>query len=399
MARHGLIPDVAGDGVADDAAAIQDALDSGAPRIVLPYGDYLVAQGLRIGSNTHLLIHPHARIRYADGAGKGGDDFLLTNADHAGGNHNIRIEGGIWDGNNPGNPRGPDEPGVHTGVMMNFTNVNGLTLRDVILQDAESYFVRLGKVKDFLIEDIAFEIRHLRPNQDGIHVSGFCEDGIIRRLFGRGTLTPNDDMAALLADDALHRAQNQNGAFNGPIRRVRIEHLRAHSCHSFIRLLSVDNPIEGVEISDVVGGCRNAAINMDACRDCRVKLFDDRDRPGGVGSITDVRIWDMTVHKTTDDNHQPLLDCRTHIDKFSIERFCRDATRDVSPDTPTLHLAQAGEVDVVVEGLDAGVEGAEPMATAAGPAQRLHHRVAPDQTLTVQNGGFERLTILRGRTA
>lgn len=395
MNPSGLIPDVDGDGETDDAPAIQAALDSDAPRVVLPFGDYRVATGLKLRSNTHLLVHPHARLRFANGAGKGGDDFLLTNADHARGNRNIRVEGGIWDGNNPGNPRGPDEPGVYTGVMMNFTNVTGLTLRDMILQDAESYFVRLGKVRDFLIEDISFEIRYLRPNQDGIHVSGHCEDGIIRRLFGRGTLTPNDDMAALLADDALHRSQNQNGAFNGPIRRVRIEHLRAHSCHSFIRLLSVDHPIEDVEISDVVGGCRNCAINMDACRDCRVKLFDDADRPGGVGMIRNVRVWDMAVHKTTDDNDQPLLDCRTHLDNFVIERFSRDAARDVSPRTPTLLFQQAGDILLELDGVGSTLEGVEPVVTPSGRANRLERSLGSDQSFALREGGFGRLSLRR----
>ena len=321
----------AGDGIVDDAASIQAALDSGAPRVFIPFGDYLIGQGLLINSDTALVAHPHARLRFADGSGRGEQDFLLTNRDHTKGNANITVEGGLWDGNNPGNPRGPDQPGSYTGVMINFTNVMGLTLRATRLLDAESYFVRLGKVSDFLIEDINFEINNFRPNQDGIHVSGYCEDGIIRRLHGLGTLTPNDDLAAILADDALHRAQNLNGAFNGPIRRIRVTHLRADSCHSFVRLLSVDHPIEDIEITDVEGGCRCCAINMDAARECRVTLFEDADRPDGVGSITNVRVADMNVHKASDTSHQPLIDFRTHADDFRIQRFRRNMTRDVSP--------------------------------------------------------------------
>ena len=386
-----------GDGVTDDALAFQAALDSGFARIVVPFGTYLIGQGLLIGSDTELIIHPHARIKFGDGAGQGDTDFLLTNRDHTDGNSNILIAGGVWDGNNPGNTRGPDRPGSYTGVMLNFTNVKGLTLRKLRLLDAESYFIRLGRVSNFLIERIAFEINNLRPNQDGVHVSGHCEDGIIRGLSGVGAMAPNDDLAALLADDALERAQNQNGAFNGPIRRIRVEHLRATSCHSFVRLLSVDHPIEDVEIHDVEGGCRCCAINMDACRDCRVKLFKDADRPDGVGMLSNIRVADMNVHKASDSSHQPLIDFRTHADNFRIERFARNAALDVSPDTPTLHIAQAGGVRVKLEGLAETVAGETCglLVTPTGQTVTLARDLTGQDSLTLARGGFDKLTVDR----
>ena len=385
-----------GDGKTDDSPAIQAALDSGAPRVVLPYGTYRLHRGLRIHSDTDFILHPLATLRLADGAGQSQDDFLLTNADHHGGNRAVRIEGGIWDGNNPGNPRGPDTPGSYSGVMINFTNVTGLTLRAARLLDAESYFVRLGKVADFLIEDIAFEIRNLRPNQDGVHVSGHCSDGIIRRLSGQGSRTPNDDLVALLADDALHRAQNLNGAFNGPIRRIRAEQLRARSCHSFIRLLSVDHPIEDIEINDVVGGCRCCAVNMDACRDCRVKLFAEEARPDGVGTITNVSISDMSVFKASDTSRQPLIDFRTHADKFRMERFERDTDRDVSPMTPTLSIEKSGHLDLRLEGVTDVAHGEDSASLASatgGPSFLIERGLTPKDTFTLQSGGFERLKV------
>ncbi len=385
-----------GDGIVDDAPALQSALDAHVPRVVVPFGHYWLGRGLRVRSDTEILAHPGAHFRFGDGAGRDQDDFLITNDDHQTGNRNIRIEGGIWDGNNPGNPRGPDAPGSYSGVMMNFTNVDGLTLRAVSLLDAESYFVRLGKVSNFLIENIAFAIRHLRPNQDGIHVSGHCSDGVIRRLTGLGSRTPNDDMAALLADDALHRAQNLNGAFNGPIRRVRVEHLRASSCHSFVRLLSVDHPIEDIEINDVEGGCICSAINMDACRDCRVQLFDEADRPNGVGSITGVRASDFRVYKAADESRQPLIDFRTRAGNFRIERFERDISRDASPQTPTLCIERAGQMQVEMQGLSDPLDGAEmqPLATPSGaPNWCARGALSVDDKLTQLSGGFDRLVV------
>ena len=386
-----------GDGTTDDAPALQHALDAGASRVVVPAGNYPLGRGLKIGSDTHFLAHPSAVFRMADGVGQGPGDFLLTNKNYEGGNQNIRIEGGVWDGNNLGNPRGPDAPDSYSGVMISFTHVDGLTMRDMRLLDAESYFVRFGKVVNFLVEDIDFEINTLRPNQDGIHVSGFCHDGIIRRLRGLGLRTPNDDMAAILADDALHRAQNL-GAFNGPISRIRVEHLRASSCHSFVRLLSVDHPISDIEISDVEGGCVCCAINMDACRDCRVKLFDDADRPEGVGSITNIRASDFRVHKVADSSVQPLIDFRTRVDNFQLERFTRDLARDAGPSSPTLKIEKAGAVDVVLDGLTTPAPGAQTarQATLSPSAQyRATQEMGPEDSFSLEGAGFDLLRVDR----
>ena len=115
------------DGSQDDSPAIQAALDSGHDLVVIPYGVYRIGRTLRIGSRTRLEAHPRAHLILADHAGVDADTFLLTNRNHDSGNQEIRVEGGIWDGNNPGNPRGPDAPGSYTGVLINFSNVDGLT--------------------------------------------------------------------------------------------------------------------------------------------------------------------------------------------------------------------------------------------------------------------------------
>jgi hypothetical protein len=382
-----------------DGKAVQAALDTGAPRVVVPAGRYVVERGLRVGSGTHLLLHPRAELVFADGAGRDETCFLLTNADPAEGNADIMVEGGIWHGNAARNPRGPDAPGSYSGVMVNFVNVSDLTLRGMTLIDAESYFVRLGKVRGFRVEEIDFQIRHLRPNQDGIHVTGFCEDGVIRRLRALGEQTPNDDMVALLADDALGRAQNLNGAFNGPIRRVRVEDVEARSCHSFLRLLSVDHPIEDIEVRDVRGGCRCAAINMDACRECRVRLFDEADRPDGVGDIRRVRVRGMEVYRASDHTHQPLIDFRTRATDLVIEDFRRDGSRDMSPATPTLRMWKAGAIGVALEGLTpaqcAEVPGlaAEEMAGSGETLYRAAGRLSGEDGLMLRSGGFARLAV------
>lgn len=88
-----------GDGITDDTAALQAALDSGAGTLYIPTGLYRVTTTLRIRSNTQLHAEATARI-FLSGERKHRGDFLLTNANHEAGDSNIEICGGVWDGGN-----------------------------------------------------------------------------------------------------------------------------------------------------------------------------------------------------------------------------------------------------------------------------------------------------------
>jgi polygalacturonase len=316
---------------------IQAALDAGAPVVRIPAGEYRT-RTLRIGSNTRLIAESGAHIIFADGAGKDSQCFLLTNRDLSTGNTDIHIEGGRWDGNNAGNPRGPDQPGSYTGAAFNFRNVRGLTIQDVTLHDATAYYVRLTEVTGFRFERIRFTSSQLRPNQDGIHVAGFCEDGLIRDISASGVGVTNDDLVALLADDALHRAQNLDLKC-GPVRRVRIENLRADDCHSFVRLASVRHWIEEVDVRDVRGGCRVCALNCDALRYCMGPVFDARDPrfAAGVGLLRNVTLtgFELFKSKPTD---LPLFLLETRMQNFVLRDVRRDRTRDLSPAAPLLRV-------------------------------------------------------------
>lgn len=89
-----------GNGIADDAPAIQAAIDSGKP-VMIPAGNYRCATlPLRLRQGTRLCIDPAARlIRAASG------NFMVNTPGAIGaataggytGVGNVRIEGGIWD--------------------------------------------------------------------------------------------------------------------------------------------------------------------------------------------------------------------------------------------------------------------------------------------------------------
>ncbi|MFP3905170.1 MAG: glycosyl hydrolase family 28-related protein, partial [Armatimonadota bacterium] len=263
-----------GDGVCDDTAAIQRALDGGEGTVVIPPGRYTITSALSVSSGTTIRADEDALIRLADGAGVHAGVFLVTNDDHGGGNEDITVEGGVWDGNCANNPRGEDgDMDGYTGTAINFVNVSGLTLRNLTVRNPEGFSIRLGEVQDFRVEDIRFDNTIIRPNQDGVHVGGFSHRGVIRKLRALTPKTTNDDMVALNADDDVERVLNL-GMKRGPITDIEVEGLYGDDVYTFVRLLSVDALIEEITISEVHGGCRYHAVNMGNWR-----------FPAGVGNI------------------------------------------------------------------------------------------------------------------
>ena len=351
-----------GDGVTDDASALQAALDSESGMVVVPFGCYMISRSLLIGSNTRLILHPLAKIRLADGAGVHRDVYLITNKNHGTGDCCIEIEGGIWDGNNPKNPRGSESPENYAGIALNFINVKSLRLASLTVMDAESYSIRLGEVRDFVIENITFEAPHIRPNQDGVHIGGFCEDGLVQNIEAIGHGATNDDLVAVNADDVTWRILNV-GLKCGPIQRIRIQNLRATDCHTFIRLASVWTPIIDVHISNVTGGCRLYAINADGLRCVTNPPFfdpDDERLSGGVGMLENVHISNLTVHKTCDMHgtfdanyllSEPLLLLQTRMSNFSIRGFRRDVSLDARTESPSAVIDGIHNSKLTVEGV------------------------------------------------
>lgn len=338
-ARSVLDFNARGDGITDDGEAFQRALSGGSGTVVVPAGNYLIGRVLRIGSGVRLQLDKQAKLHLADGVAKTPDDYFLTNENPKTGDRDIVIEGGFWDGNNAGNarPTGLFDFGC-SGAMMHFQNVRGLRVANMELHNAEAYHVRLTEVRGFHVEAIRFSASRVRSNNDGIHLGGHCEDGVIRDIKGLHFGVTGDDMIALNADDALTRTEVK-GMTCGPIRNIRIEDIEAQGCHSFVRLLSVVSPIENISIRGVRGTCEVAAINCDGARGCRVPVFDEKNPPfpDGVGFLTNIDASDFCVGKSAA-NGIALLRMETRMTNFRITNFIRDLGTDLDPATPTLRL-------------------------------------------------------------
>ncbi|WP_431784316.1 right-handed parallel beta-helix repeat-containing protein [Streptomyces chumphonensis] len=144
----------AGDGVTDDAPAVQDALSAafgaGGGQVLVPPGEYLLATlPLRIYRNVRLTLMPGARmLRGADGA-------MLLNGDSEqdlggySGHGNILVEGGEWDA------RG--DVFSTSSMCISFGHAENVIIRDTTIRDVCGYHaIELNSTKGGRIENCRF---------------------------------------------------------------------------------------------------------------------------------------------------------------------------------------------------------------------------------------------------
>ena len=303
-----------GDGVADDSPAIQRALDSGSSVVEIPEGNYRIVTMLKVPSFTRIEASKNARIFSCGDTPKKQGDFLLTNSDHEHGNTQISICGGIWDGNNTGkyNTKNPDifAPDAWSGTVLNFFNVTNLVLENLVIANSVVYYSRFGKIDNFVIRNIGFLSDSPGFNQDGLHFSGYCRNGLVENVTALTPGQTNDDMLALNADDSLERLENR-GLLRGPIENLtfRFENIKC--------------------------GCRAYAINLDAARYCRTPLFKNTDYPDGVGDISNIVIDNMEVWKTSELD-TPLVCNETNSMNVVVRNFRRAVECDSRPEVPLI---------------------------------------------------------------
>lgn len=332
-----------GDGLKNDAPAIQQALDCGADTVIIPQGIYMIGTTLLVGSNTTIKAEPQTIIRLANGAGNHVDVFLLTNKNPGNGNSHITVEGGIWDGNNEYNYRGKDgDMFGYTGTAINFVNVKNLILRNLTVRNPDAFSIRIGEVTDFLIENIVLDHSVVRPNQDGIHIGGFSQRGIIRCVKAIHPNTPNDDMIAINADDNVERVINL-GMRRGLISNITVEDIQADGAYNFVRLLSNESPIDNITIKNVKGACRYYAVNINNWR-----------FPVGVGNIRNVRLEDFNVTKRFQEKEKAALRSLIHITlgvcNLYVYNFQRGSNKKTD-DAPTLLLNNGRENAISKDGV------------------------------------------------
>ncbi|MBQ1259293.1 MAG: hypothetical protein IIX97_04215 [Clostridia bacterium] len=254
-----------GDGIHDDTLGIQELIDSGVCEVSLPAPKkfYIISKPLELPSNFRLVLPRFAEIRLA----KGSNCLMLKNKTTKREDHvprvglweqllsyspdhpceNIEVRGGIWNFNNLEQLPNPIQTknfgdGDYCGFGFLFYNVKGLVISSLTLKDPVNFAVTLDTVSYFTVEDIIFDFNYGNPlacNMDGIHIDGNCHFGHIRNLKG----ACYDDLVALNADEGT----------NGPISHIDINGIYAEDCHSALRMLTVQNKVSHVHVSNVHG--------------------------------------------------------------------------------------------------------------------------------------------------
>ena len=345
-------------GVKDNFAVIENALKKES-EIYFPSGKYLISKGIAIPSDRFLLLDEQAEIYCMDHCFDGEDGrFMIGNADFEKGNKNIRIEGGFFNGNNKNNARKTWDGGPNTGLMFSFMYVDGLTIKNVRVLDAETYHFRLGYVTNFVIEDVTIKRGTLTPCQDGVHLLGGCKKGVIKNIYAEKGST-NDDLIALNADDVPKYCQNREMK-DGDIENIDISDIYAEDCWSAVRILSVKCEVKNVKITNLTAGVREFGVNMDANRQTADKLFEDEKFPQGVGCIENVTLENFTLwHADTDikksfwgevKGDRPLIDAETNCKNFVVKNFTRNREKENGNTALTCLIKNIDDAEIIKNG-------------------------------------------------
>ncbi len=347
-----------GDGIHDDFASLQKAFDSGEKEIHIPTGIYNISGTLKVHSDTDIIADKTAKIVMKSKERRKRNEFLLSNANPDTGNKNISITGGIWDGNNTqqenAKPDLFDKTG-YSGAALNFVNIDGLVLRDMVVANSVTFYIRTSKIHNFVMEDISFVSDKRGWNQDGIHFGGDVKHGTVRNIRALSYGQTTDDMIALNADDSIERVENLD-LVRDAIEDITFENIFAECCLTVIRMLSVTAPIRNIRFKNIYGGFYGYAINADAARYCRTPLFKEEDYPEGVGAISDITIENFTVtpkeYFTNGASVFPRTALRfeTGMDNFRISGFRYLADEETVKICPALEAGNLVNCELTVDG-------------------------------------------------
>jgi parallel beta-helix repeat protein len=139
----------------DSRAKIQNALnaarDANGGIVYIPSGLWNLSGGLRIYSNTHLMLSPRAYMRKLFAGAS-----MLWNGDNGAnysgydGQINITVTGGTWDARGTAFPTTPEN-------IFSFAHSQNLTFRDITFRDVSGYHaIEINSTKTALVQNCRF---------------------------------------------------------------------------------------------------------------------------------------------------------------------------------------------------------------------------------------------------
>ncbi|MGS2750034.1 glycosyl hydrolase family 28-related protein [Bacillus zanthoxyli] len=238
----------------DDTAALNAVLNVfRGNEIRVPKGVYLISSDLIIYSNTTLVLHPEAEFFVKTGTGTGGNPNAYTGKhmlkNHSTeGTNNIKILGGIWNGN--GKNQAEDSM---RGLW--FSGVTGLTIEKVKIIEINGWGISMNNISNFIVRDIEFDqIEGQAANGDGVHVTS-CKEGTIENISG----FTSDDMVILDAGDILFSYKSD--VTNVIIRNIRPKKKGSYDAYKAVALYATGGyKIDNVIIDGVIGNTYSSMI-------------------------------------------------------------------------------------------------------------------------------------------
>ena len=231
--------------------------------------------------------------------------------------HNIRIEGGIWNAN--GYNQSDKETAANGGIFtLDFVGVNDLFCgagMQILQSKAFAWHaanVIRATIDDFLIDPGSAAW----ANTDGVHFNGPCRDVVVSRGTIRNCF---DDCIAFNADDAYGGGGNY-GPYRpyGDIIGVTVRDIWLEAKETGIRLLSGGSRIDQVDIRNIKGTSGSYGLVVNNFVPSQMVATG----PGNIGSVS-VDGWDVKAVNGHYTNITSQMSFGCNVEQVSISNFNR----------------------------------------------------------------------------
>lgn len=307
----------------DSTSAIQAVLNLASaanPIRVVVDGKFSVT-GLRVKGYTHIDCLLGCGMILRTNSNKSLlENYTLSFDPLARTDKNIKITGGIWNGNGgPGganNTKGNSTIGLN--CVMRFYGVENLDISPDTIFNFPSYGIHTLNVKRYSASRIKLDAgAGAITNTDGINCGGNSESLVYRDLI----INSGDDPISVSPDDVWRWTGGFTYPYypattNGPIKDVLIDNVVLNSQIYGVRLMSGVSKLENVTIRKLTGSTANWALLLD-----NRQIENDISPANGNGAIGSVLIDEMDVAITSG---TAIIRVRSSVKKLVIKRLRRN---------------------------------------------------------------------------
>ncbi len=316
----GAVPD----GVTDDTAAIQKAIDTchdhHGGKVIVPAGRFLTGT-LQLRDNVTLHFEANAELLgavqlsayrnldpFKEGLGVDVGYALIAAIDVK----NIGLEGdGVIDGQGRilanAQIRADDKNWGRRPFLMQLVRCTGVTLSGLRLQNSGAWTLHMFQCRDVTVENLRINCHGL-PHNDGMDIDS-CQDVRVKDC----DVTSGDDALCFKTTSAVpcrniritgctlntgEAAIKMGTESVGDFEDIQVSHCRVLFAHEGgIKLFSVDGShLENVTISDI--DLTNATLPIMIRLGSRLKIFRPNDPKQDVGTINNVTLRNITAENS-----------------------------------------------------------------------------------------------------